>query len=276
MLITEGLLYFAEKLNLSHAQPKVHIIKLEQKQNENLTLLISKVSEAILPNTQGNHIGEGTNIDDYLNYQKDVRFIINGGFNHYRKNFYNWPHQTFEVGSPVGLVKIRDHYFEDYLDLEYYGFLTQQQKGDVWEIKKPHELDKNAKYILGCTPLLIFNKQKIELPLDLMQPLKEKQINPPSILAHGLENHPRTAIGIKDGNLYFVVVENEGCSLLDLQNFGQFLELDYFLNLDGGGSSQFRIIQDNQDVLKNNISQEDKNRVLGHVLVLFDKRLFKA
>lgn len=273
MLITQGLRYFTENFNLLHTCAKIHIIELNQNENSDLTLLISKVSEAILPNTQNNHIGEGTNMDDYLNYQKDVRFIINGGFNHYRKNFYNWPHQEFNIGNPVGLVKIRDHYFEDYINLKYYGFLTQEKKGDSWQIKNPNELNKEAKYILGCTPLLIYNQKPIDLPLDLMQPMKDKQITPPSILAHGLEKHPRTAIGMKNDNLFFIVIEQEGCSLLDLQNLGQKLELDYFLNLDGGGSSQFRIIQDNQAVIQNNVSKEDEKRVLGHVLVLFDKRL---
>ena len=235
--------------------------------------MISKVSEAILPNTIGNHIGEGTNMDDYLNYQKGVRFIINGGFNHYRKNFYTWSHQNFEIGNPVGLMKIREHLFEDYLDLQYYGFLTQLKKSDAWQIQTLNEITKKEKYILGCTPLLIYQKDKIELPLSLMSPIKKGSINPPSVLAHGLENHPRTAVATKDDDLYFITIEAPGCTLLDLQQLGLELKLDNLLNLDGGGSSQFRIIKNTQEIIKNEVLPEDVKRVLGHVIVLFDETL---
>ena len=47
------------------------------------------------------------------------------------------------------------------------------------------------------------------------------------------------------------------------------LELDSFLNLDGGGSSQFRI-KENNTWISNNVDKEDKNRILGNVIVLFE------
>jgi len=97
------------------------------------TLLLSKMSEALLPNKQGNHIGEGGTLDDFIQKQKGVKFIINGGFNHYRKNFYEWKHQDFNVGDPIGITKIRDHYFEDVLTLENYGFFTQENKKESWK-----------------------------------------------------------------------------------------------------------------------------------------------
>lgn len=272
-VITESLRYQKIHKKINNQDITIHITLLDQNTNSHLTLLLSKVSEAILPNIQGNHIGEGTYMSEYLKYQKGVRFIINGGFNHYRKNFYNWSHQNYEVGDPVGLVKIREHYFEDYVDLQYYGFLTQENKGDVWTIKKPSEITRQEKYILGCTPLLLYKREKIELPLSLMAPLEPNKINPPSILAHGLQLHPRTAVGIKNKTLYFFVIEAPGCTLLDLQNLGVDLGLDELLNLDGGGSSQFRIIQNDKIIIQNKVDEEDSKRVLGHVLVLFDESL---
>lgn len=250
----------------------VWVITLENDFSKGLTLLLSKVSEAILPKTLGNHIGPGSTMDSFLEKQKDVKFIINGGFNHYRKDFYDWKHTNFNVGDPVGLVKIREHYFEDVLDIENYGFFIQKSKGMPWEIVKYEELSKNEKYILGCTPLLIEKGNKTVLPFDKMQPMPEGQINPPSVLGHGLQCHPRTAIGIKDNNLVFVVVEKsneqDGCTLPELQEIGLKLQLDTFLNLDGGGSSQFRILE-NEKWIVNHVSQEDKNRLLGNVIVLF-------
>jgi hypothetical protein len=275
--ITLGLSYHEIKQQFQGQEQIIHITQYNPTINSNLTLLISKVSEAILPNTFNNHIGEGDNIDNYLTKQKAVRFIINGGFSHYRKNFYEWEHQNFNVGDPVGLIKIREHFFEDYLNLEHYGFLVQKTKGDLWHILPKEDLTTNEKYILGCTPLLIYNGKSLTIPTEVMTPVAIGTINPPSVLGHGLQNHPRTAIGVKDNILYFITVEGDntehsGCTLLDLQQLGMELKLDSLLNLDGGGSSQFRLMTD-QFTIQNNIAPEDKNRVLGHVLVIFDDSL---
>jgi len=173
----------------------IHVIKYEQTKNDNLTLLISKVSEAILPDTVGNHVGEGETMDNFLLKQKDTRFIINGGFNHYRKNFYQWAHQNFNVGDPVGLIKVREHIFQDFIEVKNYGFLVQEEKKSLWTIKKIENLTLEEKYILGCTPLLIY--EGTILPLPKMASLEKGVVNPPSVLANGLDNHPRTAVGIK-------------------------------------------------------------------------------
>ena len=275
MIITQGLSYQKLTTTLNGLEQTIHITEYEQGVNDNLCLLISKVSEAILPETPGNHIGQGETMDNYLPWQPDLRFIINGGFNHYRKNFYDWSHQNFHVGDPVGLVKIREHFYEDYVDLQYYGFLVQEKKGETWRISKT--VQKHEKYILGCTPLLIFERHNVDLPPELMAPVKAGTINPPSILGHGLQCHPRTAVGLKDNTLYFITVEiNEagGCTLPDLQLLGQTLALDSLLNLDGGGSSQFRL-KHNAEIIRNFVSPEDESRILGHTLVIFDKTLKK-
>lgn len=254
----------------------VWIIEIENDFSKNYTLLLSKVSEAVLPNTVGNHIGEGATMDKFLEKQTGVKFIINGGYNHYRKNFYEWNHDKFNVGDPVGLVKIRDHYFEDVLDIESFGFFVQKDKKLPWEILKYENLNKSDKYILGCTPLLIYNKEKTELNLEKMQPMPPGKVNPPSILGHGLQHHPRTLVGIKENNLFFMLVEGDetlgGATLPEMQQVGLKLGLDSLLNLDGGGSSQFRIFENN-NYLSNYVAPEDKNRILGNVIVLFDKNL---
>lgn len=256
----------------------VHVIRYSQLNNHNLTLLISKASEAIKPKDPNNLVGDGSTIDGIIQSQSGIRFIINAGFNHYRKNFYSWKSQSFNVGDPVGFVKIRDAVYEDYIDINHYGFLTQKNKGDNWYIQDLTALDKDSKYILGCTPLLIFNKTAVLMPINEMTPLKEGEINPPSFLGHGLQIHPRTAVGMIDQDLVFILVENKpdgsgGCSLPELQEIGLMLQLDSMLNLDGGGSSQFRLFLDNEQVISNYVLPEDSNRVLGHSLIVFDERL---
>lgn len=273
--ITSGLFYEKKDFLLDGRSQIVHVIKYCQKINNNLDFLISKMSEAIKPYDYLNHIGEGSNINLIFKEQKGIRFIINAGFNHYRKNFYEWKHQNYNIGDPVGVVKIREHKFIDYLILDNYGFLIQHNRQSDWNIS--HNIDNiDHKYILGCTPILIFDNNKSDLPK--MVPVEEDKINPPSYLGHGIQIHPRTAVGIKDNDLYFFVVENNiegsgGCTLEELQLIGMSINLDSMLNLDGGGSSQFQIIEDNGNVISNFISEEDKNRVLGHTLIIFDESL---
>ena len=141
---------------------------------------------------------------------------------------------------------------------------------------KPSDLDRSSKYILGCTPLMIYDGQAVRLKTDLMVPVQQGHINPPSFLGHGLENHPRTAVGIKDNWIYFLVVDGEGlhggCTLPHLQQIGLNLQLDSLMNLDGGGSTQFRLF-DGEQWIMNHVASEDTQRILGHVLVLFDETL---
>lgn len=255
----------------------IHFISYFQTKDEDLSLIISKSSEAVAPNVNGNIVGEGASLDDIIKAQKGIRFIINGGFNHYRKNFYQWKEQIFNVGDPVGVVKIREHLFEDYIDIKNYGFFTQEKKGDIWTITDYENLHKEAKYILGCTPLLIHNSKAIPIPIEEMVPVKDGEINPPSFLGHGMQIHPRTAVATMGKEIVFIVIENNasgtgGCTLQELQNIGLAMEFDSMLNLDGGGSSQFKFMTDN-GFISNYVLPEDQNRVLGHSLIIFDESL---
>jgi hypothetical protein len=275
-----GLSYRHQHVN-SHLDARrlgVHWTTYRQDCSSDLTLLISKVSEAVLPNTPGNHVGQGDVMDGFIQQQPGVRFLINGGFNHYRKNFYAWPHQGFNVGDPVGLVKIREHIFQDFLDLEHYGFLVQREKKAPWEILRREQLSLTEKYILGCTPLLVHEGRRVHLPEDLMLPMEAGVVNSPSVLGHGLQRHPRTAVGLKEGELHFLTIEGksakyDGCTLPELQEVGIALGMDALLNLDGGGSSQFRLRTNSETWVANEVHDEDKGRILGHVLVIFDESL---
>lgn len=233
------------------------------------TLLISKASEALQPDTEGNQVGEGGTIDELFEAHQDALLVVNGGFNHYRHNFYAWPHQNYQVGDPASIVKIRSHTYLDNVHPEnVYGFLTQTAKRQPWRIATYPELDGNEKYFLGSVPLLIHNTTPLALP-PAPATFPPGEITPPSVLTHSGENHPRTAVGVSnDGSLVFVLVEEPGCTLQELQHIGVDLGLESFLNLDGGGSSQFRA-RIGRGYVGNKVAPADQNRVLGHVLMLF-------
>lgn len=261
----------------SGREETLSMINYYQNFDENISMVISKSSEAVAPNVAGNVVGEGASLDDIIKSQKGIRFIINGGFNHYRKNFYQWKADDFNVGDPVGLVKIRENLFEDYIDIKDYGFLTQENKGDYWKITNYEKLNRDSKYILGCTPLLINKGKAVPISVEDMIPVKEGEINPPSFLGHGMQIHPRTAVATMGRELIFIVIENNvsgtgGCTLQELQNFGLAMGFDSMLNLDGGGSSQFKFMTDN-GFISNYVLPEDQNRVLGHSLIIFDESL---
>jgi len=245
---------------------RLHTITLDQARDGGQGLLISKVSEALLPATLGNHRGEGGTLDRFLASQPPVRFIINGGFNHYRKGFYDWPHQNFHVGDPVGLVKIREHLFDDFIHREDYGFLSQAARGAPWRVAD--RVDRGCKYILGSTPLLLLNGAARPLPALMSAPAPGR-VTPPSVLWHGRQRHARTAVGTRGGALVFLLAESPGCTLAELQALGLDLSLDSLLNLDGGGSSQFRLFGDDGTVVRNHVAAADRDRVLGHVLTIF-------
>ena len=105
-------------------------------------IIKNKVSEALEPNVKDNHIGKGGTMDEFIAKQKGIRLIINGGFNHYRKDFYHWKQQEFNIGNPVGLLKIREHYFEDFITIEQYGFFIQEEKNKPWKIIQYQDLKR--------------------------------------------------------------------------------------------------------------------------------------
>ena len=252
-----------------HERAALCAVAYDQGANPNLTLLITKMSEALAPMQPGNRNGPGGTMDEFVLAQPGTRFIANGGFNHYRKDFYAWPHQDFNVGDPAGLVKIREHFFCDHQGLDAYGFLVQNEKGGDWRIEsRPENISLSEKYILGSTPLLIHGGEPAPLAPSLMAPVEG--VNPPSILGHGLQKHPRTAVAQSGRRLLFLFAQS--ATLPEMAQLGQELGCEAMLNLDGGGSSQYRLFDGGQ-WLSNPIEPADRGRVLGHALALFDESL---
>jgi hypothetical protein len=272
----DGLRYAEFLVEANGQSSTLHTIAYPQQHNH-LKLIASKSSEALAPNLQNNHVGEGGTFDDLVQSQPDLRFIVNGTYNHYRKSFYEWQHDLYEVGDPVGYVKIRDNIYSDVMYETLNGYLVSDDEGG-WKISgvRPPE----SKYVLSSRPLLIHNEMQLSLPIEEVTPVAEGVVNPPSFLGHGLQNHARTAVGASQNDeLVFVVAEGEGAgtsagiSLQQLQEFGTYLGLKTLLNLDGGGSSRFWLKAEDGTILENRVADEDKDRILGHTLMMFSANL---
>lgn len=250
----------------------VHVIVYDQN-NLQLKLILSKSSEALHPHTNDNHKGEGGVFSDIVLSQPDIIFAVNGTYNHYRKNYYPWHHNEYLVGDPVGLVKIREHVYNDNPHLTYNGYL-QRGANKTWEISDTPNME--SKYILSSRPLLIHRSHSVELPLDEMKPPLANTITAPSFINHGLQHHARTAVGIKKNKIFFIIAESEetehskGITLPELQTLGEHLHLESLLNLDGGGSSRFYLARSNNAPLQNKTSVEDEHRIIGNTLMIFN------
>lgn len=274
----DGLKYEKFLLGTDILQSVAHVITYPQGL-AHLKMIASKSSEALLPDTVGNHIGEGGTFDALLKSQPDIRFMVNGTFNHYRKSFYGWSHSNFEVGDPVGIVKIREHMYDDLAYGALNGFLCRVER-HCWVISSTPVI--GSKYVVNGRPLLIADGKALSLPLEEVKPVNVGVVNPPSFLGHGLQCHARTAVGVDvSGDLVFIIVEGEGVGantgidLLTLQEFGMHLNLVSLLNLDGGGSSRFWLKAGDGSIIESGIATEDKDRVLGNSLMLFSKNLVR-
>jgi hypothetical protein len=268
----DGLIYQVLTTEYSH----VHVIEYNQKL-QHVKLILSKASEALKPRIKNNHMGEGGTFSDIVSTQPDLLFAVNGTYNHYRKDFYPWHHNNYLIGDPVGLVKIRDNYYNDNPHPHHNGYL-QRRLDKTWEIADTPLMEN--KYILSSRPLLIHNFETIQLPLEEMNPAPINTITAPSFINHGLQQHARTAVGVKGDNLVFIIAESEeteiskGLTLPELQKVGEHLKLESLLNLDGGGSSRFHLRQESTTKsFYNKTSAEDENRVLGNTLMLFSTHL---
>lgn len=272
----DGLRYASFAIEFEGQTSVAHAIIYPQQQ-KHLKLIASKSSEALSPDAANNHVGEGGTFEQLILSQPDLRFVINGTYNHYRKSYYQWHHDDYEVGDPVGLVKIRDKTYHDLAYASLNGYLSRDEKSH-WNITNVPAME--SKYILSSRPLLIEKGREVALPLEEMSPVPDGMVNPPGFLGHGLQNHARTAVGASPGDeLVFIVAEGEGAgksagiSLLTLQAFGKHLGLSTLLNLDGGGSSRFWLRCEDGSTIESAVAEEDESRILGHSLMLFSDKL---
>lgn len=145
-----------------------------------------------------------------------IKEIVNGGSSIIPEN-----------GAVLSLAK--DHPLTDqFSESEPISFtyeiesMTGDTKSEAWD---------NLDFIVGGTPLLIFDGKKIE---DF-----SPELTIPTFLS---KRHSRTAVGLKpSGNWVFVVMDkvdhHNGMTMKELTDFMYNLGCFYALNLDGGGST---------------------------------------
>lgn len=284
-VVTEGLTRLHFRGSLFGRMQNINAVEYEQEKNPKLTLLISKISEAMSPKMAGRHRGPGAPLADVPSLQPGIRFMINGGYSHYRHNYYPWP-TSFEIGDPVGLTIIRDHQWVSVTaaaDLKRFGFFVQTQSGFPFAILNYDQVQAvlHAKYILSCSPLLIEDDQYVSLKQMRAYPLWPGEVNPPGHLGHVFHPNPRTAVGIRsNGDLVFVTVDgrsvggSSGMEIAELTALMRTLQARTALNLDGGGSTQTHLaISGRQVSIVNHVDPEDSRRDIGNALIIFDESL---
>ena len=229
-------------------------------------MVISKMSEAI-----GNgHDGEGSNLQDFIEKQKDTEMAINGGYFYFGK-----VKETYEmeipdgknVGDGFGLCKISDYSCGTIISSSERmgGWVVQRCRGEPFELIPnvpgtiPPKYDE-YKYILSCSPLLIMGGKRVPNPVTPLEIIEKK--GPPGHLGHLTQPNQRSLIGQRvDGSLVFISTQN-GIIFEDMQELMEKSDCQTAMALDGGGSTF--LWEKGQPKV-----QGDKTRVVGNSIVVF-------
>jgi exopolysaccharide biosynthesis protein len=229
-------------------------------------MVISKMSEAI-----GNGaLGEGSNLQDFIEKQEDTEFIINGGYFYFEKVVETYGIELPDgkhVGDGFGICKIRDYLCGNInaTSERIGGWLVQRCRGEPFELIPNVSLNLpikygEYKYILSCSPLLIMDGKRVPNPITPLE-TKEKK-GPPGHLGHLNQPNQRSLIGQRDdGSLIFISTQN-GIIFEDMQELMEQYDCHTAMALDGGGST-FLWEKGTPKV------QGDKTRVVGNSIVVF-------
>lgn len=207
----------------------------------------------------------------------DGREILVDGINRIREKneriLYFWPFFLREtLNQTTNAMVLSDNFFlatdpnDDIVKiLKYNNF---DYKIDILAQKNPSSsyIFDNLDYIVGGTPLLIFDREKT---YDYSS---EKPI-----ISFLVDRHARTAIGIKEnGNLIFLVVDGQdkekslGMTIDELRDFMFDLDCIYALNLDGGSSSSMVI---ENELINEPISLDGTiDRKVSNAILIFEKK----
>jgi exopolysaccharide biosynthesis protein len=229
-------------------------------------MVISKMSAAI-----GNgHIGEGANLQEFLEKQKDTEVIINGGYFYFEKVKETYGIELpmgKNVGDGFGICKISDNSYADTSSCSdrMGGWVVQRCKGEPFELipnisgTTPPKCEE-YKYILSCSPLLMMEGKRVTNPVTPLE-IKEKK-GPPGHLGHLTQPNQRSLIGQRlDGSLVFISTQN-GIIFEDMQELVEKSGCQTAMALDGGGSTF--LWEKGQPKV-----QGDKTRVVGNSIVVF-------
>jgi exopolysaccharide biosynthesis protein len=169
---------------------------------------------------------------------------------------FNFP--FFYNGIPLGDVEDNDKVINAAYGklLKWHEFASVNGKPVIGQLNK----NDNQDFLVQGSPLLIENGK-------LVYEFYTKYDETASDIAHS--RCQRTCVGIdKDGNLIVVVCdgrtkENKGLSIKELALFMKSKGCLWALNGDGGGSSTL--------CTKNGIVNQNKERVVHHAILIFNK-----
>lgn len=275
------------RLQRSSEPVVVALVRLTLRPLTPLTLVLSKVSEAVAPKDPANVVGPGAPLAHIAAHHPAACAMMNGAFNHYAQERYPWSPATYAVGEPAAVANIRHHRFRNaWPHRAGTGAVGQRLAGAPWEFfaQLPDEgVVETAKYFLSSRPVLVSAGAPVQLPDDAWQAAPAGVVTPPGALWHGTESHPRSGIGFdRQGHMIWAVAQRRhhpalGLTLLEWQAVAVALEIVDFLNLDGGGSAQLHVKAsptplDTTASWTALIAPEDPSRAIGHAFVVFDDR----
>lgn len=209
--------------------------------------------------------------------------LVNGGYFHYRKNFYPWPKEDkFEADDPVGALMVNGKCISvNPKDKPLWGMLKIFQDHHC-KISEEDMEEKDIKDVLGCAPVLIKKGKRTDLHSRTLEATaKVFNASPPGrFVDHIHDKHPRTLIGVKeDGTTFLVSVEGrereaEGMNNDELAELMSFLGVRDALNLDGGGSTQMLLKNTEDSSIQWIVKSADKRvdeRSVATALAIVDK-----
>lgn len=199
-------------------------------------------------------------------------FLVDGINRLREKNeriLYFWPFFLRESINQKSFMILSDNFFlaanpEDKI-IKFLKYNNFDYQINIFAQKNPStsNLFDNFDYIVGGTPLLIYNNKKI-------YDYSSEQ----TYVSFLVNKYARTAIGIKEnGNLLFLVVDGEnienslGMTIDELRDFMFDLGCNFALNLDGGSSSSMVIEDELINEPMNCISITDR-KVSDAILIL--------
>ncbi len=236
-------------------QQKIHVIDFQQNQSNQLGIRILDHRDSDLNDKQ---YGPGAKITDVSKRDTNIMAMINGGFYHYSKKSYPWKNRKYNIGDPIGLLKINGQTktinhteYSKNPDKNLWGVFAVDTAGKaaIFETGASQAgIDPSRWHeAIGSGPVLIQNGQLTDLDKKVQKlvkrTFKKKNYAPGDFIKHYNQPNPRSCIGIKsDGTLLLVTVDGrredaKGMTCKELAEFMKNLGCVDAINLDGGGSA---------------------------------------
>lgn len=216
------------KYEITKTKDGINIVKIKRSCIKNIDVMLCKQPKETLKNL-------------YARLPNKPSFLINGGL--FAMNNGGSMSSMFDEGK-----KIISSFFSDFgLYVRKDGSYGFDNFNNVKDIRD----------FLGASPTLICDYIR---NVDLKGLTKDK----------GFTNvrHPRTCIGMDENYFYLIIIDGRqkgkvGKTINELVDFGLKMKLQYFLNLDGGGSSLLL------DVNGKSVNSPTENRAIDNAIAFY-------